>query len=123
MKTLLVAGGVFHLAFAIFHLAFWRLFRWSSELPRLGFINRNIMQILNLCLTFVFFAFSWISFAHADELLRPGLGRTLVCVIALFWLLRAIEQVIFFGLRNAASVAFFLAFIGGAALYAIPLLA
>lgn len=123
MKALLYAGGVFHLAFAAFHLGFWRLFRWNDELRRLGFINRNVMQILNLCLTFVFLAWAWLSFAHVDALLEPGLGHALLGVIALFWLLRAIEQAVFFRLGNAASLAFFLAFVGGAALYAVPLLA
>jgi hypothetical protein len=48
------AGGCFHLAFAIFHCGFWKLFGWTRELPKLNRINRGVMQILNLCLTFVF---------------------------------------------------------------------
>lgn len=121
MKTLLYAGAAFHLAFAIFHLWFWKLFRWRDELARLGFINRQIVQILNLCLTFVFFAVAWLSFAYADELLAPGLGRALLGAIALFWFARAALQVIFFGLREPVSAALFAAFLGGSALYAIPL--
>ncbi|HEX7047134.1 MAG TPA: hypothetical protein VF275_06155 [Gammaproteobacteria bacterium] len=91
MTAVIYAGGVFHLAFAVFHLGFWKLFKWDEQLPRLGVINRNVMQILNLCLTFVFFAFAWISFVHAEALLGTALGDALLGVIALFWILRAIE--------------------------------
>lgn len=123
MKSMLVAGGLFHLAFALFHLAFWRLFRWREELGRLGFINRNVMQILNICLTFVFLAVAWISFMHAEALLNTALGKTLLAAVALFWLLRAALQVIYFGLRDIVSLAFFAAFVLGTALYAVPVLA
>lgn len=123
MKLLLLAGGVYHVAFAIFHLGFWKLFNWNEQLPRLGFINRNIMQILNLCLTFVFLAFAWISIAHADALLASGLGRTLLAIISMFWLLRAVEQILFFGIRNTVSAGLFAVFLLGSALYAAPLIA
>ena len=122
MKLLLLAGGVYHVAFAVFHLGFWKLFNWHEQLPRLGFINRNIMQILNLCLTFVFLAFAWISFTHADALPASGPGRTLLAIISMFWLLRAVEQVVFFGIRNMASAGLFAVFLSGSALYAAPLI-
>lgn len=122
MKILIYFGGIYHLAFALFHLGFWKLFDWKHELQRQTFINRNVIQILNLCLTFVFFAFAWISFTHADALLNADLGRTLLAIIALFWALRAIEQIVFFGVRNAVSLAFLFAFVAGTALYATPLL-
>jgi len=123
VTALLYAGGVFHLAFAAFHLGFWTLFDWREQLPRLSFINRNVLQILNLCMTFVFLVVAWLSIVHTDALLQPGIGYTLLAAIALFWLLRAIEQAVFFGLRNAASVAFSLVFLAGSALYAVPLFA
>lgn len=119
---MLYAGGVFHVAFALFHLGFWRLFDWREQLPRLGFVNRQVVQILNLCLTFIFLAFAWVSFVHADALLDSDLGATLLAIIALFWLLRAVEQAWFFGLSNGASIGFFLAFVGGGALYGVALL-
>ena len=121
-ETLIVAGGVYNAAFAVFHLFFWKLFRWREDLASLSGLNRPVMQILNLCLTFAFVVFAWVSLFHAGELLSTSLGRTLAALIAVFWLLRAIEQVIFFGLRRAVSVAFFLVFLGGSALYAAALL-
>lgn len=118
MKSLLFAGGLFNVAFAIFHLFFWRIFDWKRELAKLSFINRAIMQVLNLCLTFAFTVFAYLSFAHPDELAATALGRAILAAVALFWLLRAAYQAVFFKLRHWASWAFLGTFLGGSALYA-----
>lgn len=119
-RTAILISGIYHIAFALFHLAFWRLFRWRRELFSLSHLNRSVMQILNLCLTFVFLAFAYLSFFHAPELLATSLGRALLLLVAVFWCLRAAEQLFFFGLRTPASVAFFAVFIAGALLYFYP---
>lgn len=79
------------------------------------------MQVLNLCLTFAFVIFGYVSLTHSVELVSTGLGRTMLLLIALFWFLRAVEQVIFFRLRHWASWAFLATFLGGTALYGVPL--
>lgn len=119
-RTAILIGGVYHVAFALFHLAFWRLFRWRRELTSLSPVNRSVMQILNLCLTFVFLAFAYVSFFHAPELLETSLGHAMLLLIAIFWCLRAAEQLVFFGLRTLASAVFFALFITGTLLYAYP---
>lgn len=121
-EAMILAGGVFSAAFAVFHLFFWKLFRWKTELAKLTALNRAIVQVLNLCLTFVFVIFAYVSFAHTQELLGTELGRALLLLIALFWFLRALEQIVFFGIRKAVSVVFFLLFLAGGCLYALPLL-
>lgn len=118
----LFVGGVYTAGFAVFHLAFWRLFNWSEQLQRLNRINRAIMQVLNLSLTAVFVLFAWVSIAHADEMVGTSLGRALTAGIAIVWALRAVEQLVFFRIRNAASASFFVLFIFGTALYTLPLL-
>lgn len=120
-ETLIRIGGAYCLALVVFHLLFWRLFDWRRDLRSLTYVNRAVMQILNLCLTFTFVIFGVVSLWHTEEMIGTGLGRTLLALIALFWLLRAVEQVVFFGLRRWLSVAFFLAFLAGSALYAWPL--
>src|SRR5262245_57291785 len=119
-SSAIYAGGVFNLAFAAFHVLFWRLFNWDRDLATLSAINRAVMQILNLCLTFIFLSFAYLSFQHADELLGTRLGNALLALIAFFWLLRAIQQAIFFGLRHRLSSALFGLFLVGASLYAYP---
>ncbi|MBA2494172.1 MAG: hypothetical protein H0V31_05690 [Acidobacteria bacterium] len=122
METLIFIGCFYNLAFAVFHLFFWKLFRWREDLRSLSFVNRGVMQILNLCLAFVFLVFAYVSFFHTAELLTTNIGRTLLAAIALFWLFRAIEQIVFFGWRKIVSVAFFVFFLFGAAIYFSPFL-
>ena len=121
-EALILAGGVFHVVFAVFHLFFWKLFRWRSELAKLTSLNRAIVQVLNLCLTFVFVVFAYVSLVHTSELLSTALGRSLTVLIAASWYLRALEQIVFFGLRRPLSVVFFLVFLVGGTLYAAALL-
>ena len=120
--TTIMIGGVYNLGFAIFHLMFWRIFRWKKDLSRLTFINRSVMQILNLCLTFVFLLMAYISFFNTSELIQTNLGKTLLVGFSLFWFLRMIEQIIFFGIRNLISIALTLVFLFGCVIYLIPLI-
>jgi hypothetical protein len=121
-ETLILIGGLYNLALAVFHLLFWKLFNWKQDLASLTPLNRAVVQIVNLCLTFVFLVFAYISFFHANELLHSKLGRSLLALMAIFWFLRAIEQIIFFGLRRKASIAFLILFLIGTGLYSIPLI-
>ncbi len=116
----IVIGGIYHLLLIVFHLMFWKIFDWRRDLASLGFLNRQIMQVLNLCLIFVFVIFAYVSFEHSAELLSTGLGQALLLLIAVFWFARAIEQVIFFRLRRLLSIGFLLAFVLGGLLYLYP---
>lgn len=120
-SVLLLISAVYSMAFAVFHIFFWRLFEWRKDLGRLTFINRSVMQILNLCLIFVFVLFACLAVAHREEMICTALGRSLLAGISLFWLLRMIEQVFFFGLKRPLSIFLTLVFLVGAILYALPL--
>lgn len=117
-ELLIWSGGLFHVAFVIFHLAFWKLFRWDSELAKLTSLNRAVVQVLNLALTVVFVIFAYLSLTGASEMARTELGRSLTLSIAIFWYLRAVLQIAFFGLRRLPSIAFFVVVLAGASLYA-----
>jgi len=121
-EILIMTGGTFTAVFAVFHLAFWKIFRWKRDLAKLTAVNRAIVQVLNLCLTFAFVIFAYLSLAHTHEMLTTDLGRSLILLIAVFWYLRALEQVVFFGLRGRVSILFFVVFLVGGSLYTIPLL-
>ena len=113
-------GGAFNTALFVFHAFFWRIFRWRDDLASLTSLNRAVMQVLNLCLMFAFAIFAYVSFFHADELLGTPLGRAMLVLIAAFWLLRALQQPVFFRVRGTVNAAFFSLFLVGAALYAWP---
>lgn len=115
-----LAGAVFNAALGVFHLGFWRLFRWSEELPRLSVINRGVMQVLNLMLAYVFFAVAATQWFFTPAWTATPLGRVGTGIVAGFWLLRALLQP-FFWPRVRASWAMFGLFVLGAALHALAL--
>ena len=120
MDSLVKVGGIYNIALVIFHLFFWRLFNWKEDLRSVSFLNRAIMQVLNLSLTFVFVLFGYISLMHAEELVKTSLGQSLLLLMAIFWFTRAIEQIIFFKLKHWGSIAFLVFFLAGTVIYAIP---
>jgi hypothetical protein len=121
-EAMVIFGGVFNLGFAIYHLMFWRLFHWKEELALLGRLNRSVVQIINLCLTFLLLVMAYVSFFQRSELLQTNLGHTILIAFALFWFLRMIEQIVFFGFKKKMSVVFTLLFLLGGAVYLVPAL-
>jgi len=135
-ESLIIFGGFFHLGFVVFHLFFWRLFKWKparrseyfsaleggKDLSSLNFINRAVMQILNLCLIFVFLAAGLISIFYAHDLISTSLGKVLIISISVFWFIRLIEQIIFFGLKKKLSVILSALFALGSIVYIVPIL-
>jgi len=119
-STFLLIGGVYNILSAVFHLLFWRLFRWNADLRSLTPVNRAIMQVLNLCLIFVFLIFAGVSIGFPESLQTTGLGKFMLWSIAIFWFARAIEQVLFFDRRSWLSVVLVVVFLIGGALYMIP---
>jgi hypothetical protein len=123
LTTLLLFGGLYCFAFSVFHILFWKIFRWRQDLHRLSPTNRAIMQILNMRLIYIFVFFGVISIVFQNELLFTAFGRFVIIVIAVFWFMRAIEQVMFFGIKNYVSFALFIVFLLGGGLYALLLIA
>ena len=119
MKSiLLLTGGLYSLAFAVFHMLFWRVFRWKADLQRLIPVNRAIIQVLNLRLIYVFLVMGLATVLFPVALLSTELGMFILVATSLFWLMRAIEQIIFFGLHTAASIIIFGVFLIGSGLFA-----
>lgn len=116
-------AGVHSAAFAVFHLAFWRLFDWPDSLRQAGVANRAIIQIANLRLVHVFALVAVLCFGWTDDLHGTSLGRALLVGMALFWVARAIEQLVFLRINRRAVHALTVLFVVGAGLFAAPLLA
>ena len=112
-----------NLGFAVFHLAFWRLFDWRGQLGRLSGVNRAVMQVLNVRLIYVFALFAVLQIAYAEAITSSPLGFALQAGIALFWAMRAVEQIVFFGLGHPASKGIFVVFVANALLHAAVLAA
>ena len=119
-ETLIIAGGIYTVALIIFHALLWRIINWPETLMPLNYVNKATIQVLNISITFIFFIFAYISFAHTQELLNTDLGRTLLVLISSLWLFRAAQQVVFYKLKHKASVALAFYFLLGAVLYGVP---
>lgn len=120
MELLVKAGGIYNIVLVVFHLLFWRIFNWGEDLRSLSFLNQAIMQVVNLCLTFAFGIFAYISLVHSAELLTTPLGKSLLSLMAVFWLFRTMLQAMFFKLKHWSSIAFLGFFFVGGVLYGIP---
>lgn len=120
-ETLVLIGGVYHLLVAAGHLAFWKLLRWETELAKLTSLNRAVVQLVNVSLTLAFLLFAFLCLVHAHDLVSTPLGCRILLLLSLFWYLRAVQQVVFMGLRKGYSVALTALFLAAGSLYALAL--
>ena len=81
---LVAACGLHSAAFALFHLAFWRLFDWPRSLQATTLPNRAILQIANTQLVWVFAGIALLCFAMPDQLATTLLGRAVLAGMAVF---------------------------------------
>ena len=119
-KILLIIGGIINFLLVIFHLSFWKIFNWSESLSSLNFMDRGVMQTLNVHIAFVVLVFSVISIFYYKELLSTGLGKLILISISSFYFLRSLNQIIFFDIRFFESIVIFIAGIIIGLLYLIP---
>ena len=121
MKTVIFICGLYSVAFAIFHIFFWKLFHWKKELSRLSFANKAIVQILNTRIIYFFLFVAFICFTYPDELTNTNLGKAFLAGTSVFWLGRTIEQFIFLKVSNRYVHVLTIILIAGAVLFALPL--
>ena len=117
---LMCAGHSF--AFAAFHLAFWKLFRWRETLPRMTPADRAILQIANLRLVYLFLGVGALCLAFPAELAGSPLGRAVLLGMAGFWLGRLLEQFVFLRVNRPLVHLLSAAFALGIVLFAWPAL-
>ena len=95
MYAVIIFLGFYNLLFAVFHLLFWRLFKWNKEMQKLSFANRGIIQILNIQIIYYFVAVAIVCFCFTNELLTTDLGKVFLLGNSLFWAIRLVQQYIF----------------------------
>ncbi len=107
---------IFNAGFGVFHLLFWWLFNWPASLANAGGVNAGITQVLNLCLTFVFFAVA-VGLAAATQ---AGVSAGPVLLAGgFFWAFRAVLQPVYFPMRHPASIALFVLFVLGGIIHGL----
>ena len=122
MNTIILLCGLYNIGFAIFHIGFWKIFHWDSELKKLSFANKGIMQILNVQMIYYWLFVAIACFAFPTELLTTKFGNFFLIGNSIFWLLRTIQQFIFLRANHIAIHILTFIFMIGALLFALPLL-
>ncbi len=120
--SLILISGAFNLIFGIFHIAFWWLFRWRTELRRLNFANRAIMQILNIQIIYYLFLTATICFLFPLQLSETNYGALFLISCSLFWAIRSIQQFIFLKVNKPVVHILTALFFLGTILFALPIL-
>ena len=121
MKKLITIGGIYHILFAIFHVGFWKIFNWGTELEKINFNNKWVMQILNVHIIYYLIFTAIICFGFKKELLNTKIGKWFLIGTAGFWIIRAMEQFVFWKLNSVSTIIMVLLFLLGAALFLIPI--
>jgi len=120
MKTIVYICGIYSLAFAFFHIGFWKIFKWNDDLRKLTFANRGITQILNVQIIYYFLFVTFLCIAFPTELSSTKLGNAFLLSCSLFWLIRTIQQFIFLKKNNYIINILTVLFIAGTVLFALP---
>lgn len=119
-KRLVQIGGVINFLFVVFHLAFWKMFDWQRSLASLSSDNRAVLQVLNIHTAYVLAVFALLSFAFPGEISTTKLGRSIGMAIASFWILRAVNQALFWDMSLVGSWVLVALCLATAILYLVP---
>lgn len=114
--------GIHAFGFAVFHIFFWKLFKWKTDLVTISKPNRAILQIANIQIIFLLLFVGIVCFYFTEDLYQTHLGRAFLIGISIFWLVRAIQQFIFLRINHWMVHALTALFVIGIALAILPLL-
>ena len=103
-EILIYIGGSYLLVWALTHFYFPKLLDWENALATLDDFNRILMLIFSKLLLFFYLGTALICFIYAGELPDTDLGLALLIFLSLYWLVRALLQVKYFGFRKANTL-------------------
>ena len=95
-KVLLRIGGAINLLFVAFHLAMVKPI--GEALASVSPDIRATVSTINIQVAFTLLVFAYLAMFRWRDLLTTRLGNITAIAISLFWFLRAINQVVFYGL-------------------------
>ena len=126
IELLLKVGGIYNILCALLHVAFPKMFNWGAILLLLPGDKRPFLEqplhIMNWCMAIFWIILAYIPLAHTSDLLKPGLGRTLLASIVAFWIIRIfVLQPVYIGLRDPISWQMIGFFLVGLFLFSVPL--
>ncbi|RPH28923.1 MAG: hypothetical protein EHM93_18075 [Bacteroidales bacterium] len=122
-KTILLfLCGFYNLAFAVFHVSFWNIFKWKEDLKKNSIGNRAIIQILNIRLIYIFLLMSFIYFFYPSQLIETEIGFVLLIGFLMFWIGRTFEQFIFLRVKSRMVNILTIVFVLGIIIHLLPII-
>ena len=103
-EILIYIGGAYQLLWAFTHFYFPKLLNWENALATLDDFNRILMLIFSKLLLAFYFVTALICFIFAGELPDTDVGLAVLIFLSLYWLVRALLQVQYFGFRKANTL-------------------
>ena len=103
-EILIYIGGVYQLVWAFTHSYLPKQLDWKNTLAPLDDFNRILMLIFSKLLLFFYLGTALICFIFAKELPDTDMGLAILIFLSLYWLVRALLQVQYFGLRQANAL-------------------
>ena len=103
-EILVYVGGAYQLLWAFAHLQFPKQLDWENALAGLDDFNRILMQIFSKLLLVFYAGTALICFIYASELLATDMGSAVLIFLSAYWLVRALLQVQYFGLKRANAL-------------------
>lgn len=100
-KTLVVISGCMNVLFGLLHASFIKTFEWKNE----QVINKSysiVMQMLNNGLIVFLLSFGVLFIVYRRDLISSKLGRALLFIMALFFIVRFSADFVF----NTSSIFF-----------------
>ena len=88
----LYVGGAGTTAIGLLHITYPWLFKWTRDFPKLPRLQVKLLYTLHVALLLAILFFGVVTIVYAEELLEPGLGRTLLAFITALWAWRLVWQ-------------------------------
>jgi uncharacterized protein YhhL (DUF1145 family) len=102
--SLFVAGGV-SAFFTVFHgLMFYALLSNQNLVSPDPMMIRALLQTFNSVTLLMVAAMAYFSFRYPDELVRTSIGKSLLVVFGVFYLIRIASEFVFFGYSGVGSL-------------------
>ena len=102
-ETLIICGGVYHLAGAAWDGTWPWLWNWRVTLKPLDDLQRILPNLLSKLMITFYLGVGYLSLFHTTELVSTSLGRAVLIVIAVFWMVRTAMQIFYFGFMGKAN--------------------
>jgi len=106
----------------VFHLFFWKIFKWKKTLAKGTKANAIATQIMNIQLIYLFAFMAILYLFFSKELLHSKIGSLIMIGYAGFWIIRFIQQFIFLKIKGSFIIKLTILFFIGAIIHTLPII-